>query len=144
SRPARARCATPRTPSSGRARCSCNLLALERMRRRYDESSRSPFPLSYVSNGEWCPLPPTERQRAAARLLGEEADWRARRLGMARRDFLRTAAGTATAFMVLNTVHGLDQWGDAAVLPVRREHCDDLGAGHERLKARYFVMDVQK
>ncbi len=104
---------------------------------------RSPFPLSDVSNGEWCPRPPTDRQRLAARLLAEEAGRRARRLGVSRRDFLRTAAGTATAFMVLNTVHGLDQWGDAAVLPVRREHCNDLAAGHELLEARPFVMDVQ-
>jgi hypothetical protein len=104
---------------------------------------RAPFPLSDVSNGEWCPRAPNERQRLAARLLADEADRRARRLGVSRRDFLRSAAGTATAFMVLNTVHGLDHWGDAAVLPVRREHCDDPEGGRERLRARFFVMDVQ-
>ncbi|HJQ84355.1 MAG TPA: amidohydrolase family protein [Candidatus Binatia bacterium] len=103
----------------------------------------SPFPLSDVSNGEWCPRPPSARQRLAATLLAEQAGRRARRHGLSRRDFLRTAAGTATAFMVLNTVHGLDQWGDAAVLPVKAEHCDDLAGEHERLRARYFVMDVQ-
>jgi hypothetical protein len=45
--------------------------------------------------------------------------------------------------MVLNHVHGLDSAGDAAVLPVRREHCDDLDAARELFAADYFVMDVQ-
>jgi len=107
------------------------------------EVPRFPLPLSDVSNGEWCPRPANARQRLAARLLAEEADARARRLGLSRRDFLRTAAGTATAFMVLNTVHGLDRSGDAAVLPVRREHCDDPAAGRELFEAEYFVLDVQ-
>lgn len=102
-----------------------------------------PFPLSDVSNGEWCPRPPTATQRAAKRLLLEEADRRARRLGMSRRAFLRTAAGTATAYMVLNTVHGLASQGDAAVLPVTAEQCDDPEAARELFAADYFVMDVQ-
>ena len=82
--------------------------------------ARFAFPLSDVSNGEWCPRPPSAKQRLAARLLDEEVARRARRLGLTRGEFLCTAAGTATAFMVLNQVHGLDQWGDAAVLPVTR------------------------
>ena len=57
--------------------------------------------------------------------------------------FLRTAAGTATAFMVLNTVHGLDQTGDAAPLPVTPEQCDDPVAARTLFEAEYFVMDVQ-
>ncbi|MGH7788340.1 MAG: amidohydrolase family protein [Candidatus Binatia bacterium] len=103
----------------------------------------APFPLSDVSNGEWCPRPPTATQRATAALLREEADRRATRLGLSRRDFLRTAAGTATAYMVLNTVHGLAQSGDAAVLPVSAAQCDDASAARELFAADYFVMDVQ-
>lgn len=102
-----------------------------------------PFPLWDVSNGEWCPRPPNEKQRAAATLLIDEADRRARRLGMSRRAFLRTAAGTATAYMVLNTVHGLDQTGDAAPLPVTPEQCNDPQAARSIFSADYFVMDVQ-
>ena len=33
-----------------------------------------PFPLSDVSNGEWCPRPPSARQVAAYHLLIAEAD----------------------------------------------------------------------
>jgi len=102
-----------------------------------------PFPLSDVSNGEWCPRPPNEKQRAVKKLLLEEAEKRAKRLGMSRRQFLRTAAGTATAYMVMNRVHGLDQTGDAAVLPVTKEECDDPAAAREKFKADYFIMDVQ-
>ncbi len=102
-----------------------------------------PFPVAPVSNGEWCPLPITDIQRLAARRIVEETARRAKRLGMTRAQFLRTAAGTATAFMVLSEVWGRDAWGDAAVLPVRREHCDDPAAGRALLDRKYFVMDVQ-
>ena len=62
---------------------------------------------------------------------------------MPRRDFLRTAAGTADAFMVLNTVNGLSSTGSAAPLPVSGQQCDDPEAAGELFSAEYFVMDVQ-
>jgi predicted TIM-barrel fold metal-dependent hydrolase len=102
-----------------------------------------PFPLSDVSNGEWCPRPPSPKQVAAYHLLIAEADRRAKRLGMSRRQFLRTAAGTATAYMVLNQVHGVASAGDTAVLPVTAEQCDDPEAARELFKKDYFVVDVQ-
>lgn len=108
-----------------------------------DDERDFPLPLSDVSNGEWCPRPPSPRQRAAARLLAEEAERRARRLGMTRREFLRTSAGTATAFWVLGVVNGLPTSGDAAPLPVTAEQCDDPAAAAELFAADYFVMDVQ-
>lgn len=113
------------------------------MPRRRDDSPSLPFPMTPVSNGEWVPLPPTAKQRQAAKLLAEESDKRAKRLGMTRNQFLRTAAGTATTFMVLNRVHGLDQWGDAAAMPVRSVHCDDPEAGRQLLDRDMFIMDVQ-
>ena len=67
----------------------------------------TPFPFHSVSNGEWEPPAPSRKQRAAARLYVEESERRARRLGISRREFMRSAAGMATAFMVLNTVAGL-------------------------------------
>src|SRR5262245_3866182 len=103
---------------------------------------RPPFPLASVSNGEFCPRPPTPKQIQVARLLQEEAEWRARRHGMTRAQFLRTAMGTATAFMVLNRVNGLDAWGDNSVYPVAKVECDDPEAG-QFLSDKYFIMDVQ-
>lgn len=102
-----------------------------------------PFPFSDVSNGEWCPRPPSRRQREAVRLYREESERRARRLGMTRREFVRSAAGTATAFFVLNTVNGLPSTGSAASLPVTPEQCDDPAAARELFRREFFVMDVQ-
>jgi predicted TIM-barrel fold metal-dependent hydrolase len=108
-----------------------------------DDKTALPFPLSDVSNGEWIPRPPTRKQRAVAELIHEEADKRARRLDMSRRDFLRTAAGTATAFMCMNLVYGLPSTGEAAVLPVTEEQCSDPRAANALFEADEFVMDVQ-
>ena len=101
-----------------------------------------PFPVSDVSNGEWCPRPPHARQRLAARLIAEECARRARRHGLTRAQFLRTAAATVTAFWVLDRIHGGDS-DAASAMPIRREHVDDLDAARELLAEQYFVMDVQ-
>jgi hypothetical protein len=109
-----------------------------------DEDATTPFPMSPVSNGEWMPGPITEKQRVAEKLVAEEAETIARRHGLSRAQFLRTAAGTALGFWVLNRVHGLDAWGENAVLPAKRIHCEDLDAASEYLDTKpYFIMDVQ-
>ena len=110
-----------------------------------DDQTLLPFPVAPVSNGEWCPLPITDRQRRLAKLIVEETSARAKRHGMTRGQFLRTAAATFTAFMCINKVYGYDQTGDNAMLPVKREHCDDLDAAREVLdRKKWFVMDVQQ
>jgi predicted TIM-barrel fold metal-dependent hydrolase len=115
------------------------------MRKRPDdEEATAPFPTAPVSNMEWCPLPLTPKQRLVGRLIEEETTARAKRHGMTRAQFLRTAAATATAFMVMNKVYGLDQSGDAAAMPVRRAHCDDPDAARELLDTDEFIMDVQQ
>ncbi len=110
---------------------------------RVPDLPETPFPFHAVSNGEWCPPAPSLLQRKAARLYVEESERRARRLGMTRREFMRTAAGTATAYMVLNQVHGLPANASEAVLPVTLEQCDDPEAARELFSAKPFVMDVQ-
>jgi hypothetical protein len=115
------------------------------MRKRpEDDDARLPFPTAPVSNGEWCPPPITPQQQLAAKLIAEETEKQAKRHGMTRARFLRTAAATATAFAVLNKIHGLDQSGDAAAMPLKKQHCNDLDAAHELLDREQFVMDVQQ
>jgi predicted TIM-barrel fold metal-dependent hydrolase len=110
-----------------------------------DDHALLPFPVAPVSNGEWCPLPITDRQRRLANLVIEETSARAKRHGMTRGQFLRTAAATLTTFMCINKVYGYDQDGDNAMLPVRKEQCDDLDAARELLdKKQTFIMDVQQ
>lgn len=115
------------------------------MKRAQDEEHvTTPFPVTPVSNGEWWPRWDVAKARVTEKLIAEEADANAKRHGMTRAQFLRTAAGTATAFWVLNKVNGLAQTGEAAVLPVSRAQCVDLDAGRELLDRRStFVMDVQ-
>ena len=67
---------------------------------------RSPIPTQVVSNGEYNPLPQTEKQRQVEGLIKEMADVNAKHLGMSRRAFLATASGMATAFLAMNKVHG--------------------------------------
>lgn len=109
-----------------------------------DDDRTLPFPVAPVSNMEWVPSGITPKQRLAAKMIREETEARAKRHGMTRGQFLRTAAATATAFMVLNKLNGLDHTGDAAAMPVGKEHCDDLDAGRELLDRKLFVMDVQQ
>jgi hypothetical protein len=110
-----------------------------------DHEPLYPFPMAPVSNGEWCPLPITERQVKVAKLVIEETTARAKRLGMTRGQFLKTAAATMTAFMCINKVYGYDQDGDNAMLPVKKVQCDDPDAAREVLdRKEWFVMDVQQ
>src|ERR1700674_4632119 len=51
----------------------------------------SPVPTQIVSNGEYNPLPQTEKQRQVEGLINEFADKYGKRQGMDRRTFLRSA-----------------------------------------------------
>jgi hypothetical protein len=109
----------------------------------FDDEPAVPFPTSPVSNGEWTPRPITRRQRLANELITKAITAGAKRHGMTRKQFLRTAAATATAFAVLNKIDGGDSWGDNAILPLQPEQCDDLDAAKALFDKEVFVMDVQ-
>jgi magnesium-transporting ATPase (P-type) len=66
----------------------------------------SPIPTQIVSNGEYNPLPQTEKQRQVEGLIKEFADKYGKRQGMDRRTFLRSASGMAAAFLAMNEVFG--------------------------------------
>jgi hypothetical protein len=66
----------------------------------------SPVPLQMVSNGEFNPLPQTPDQRKVEGRLKAYADETGPRLGLDRRQFLRSGCGMATAFVVMNEVFG--------------------------------------
>ena len=67
---------------------------------------RSPVPTRMISNGEFNPLPQTPEQRRFEARLKELADGAAKKLGLSRRNFLRTSCGMAAAFVALNDVFG--------------------------------------
>ena len=66
----------------------------------------SPIPTQEVSNEEFIPRPQNEMQRRVEHLIGKTGEENAKKLGMQRRDFMRTSMGMATAFLAMNAVYG--------------------------------------
>lgn len=66
----------------------------------------SPVPTQMISTGEFNPRPQSKQQRQFEERLKTIAEANGRKLGMDRRDFLRTSCGMAAAFVALNEVFG--------------------------------------
>src|SRR5882672_8834045 len=71
-----------------------------------DAAFASPVPTQIVSNGEYNPMPQTEKQRQVEGRIKELADQYAKKLNMDRRQFLKTSSGMAVAFLAMNEVFG--------------------------------------
>src|SRR6202451_3423209 len=97
----------------------------------------SPIPTQVLSNEEFIPRPQTKQQRQWEALIAELADEKSRKLGMARRDFMRTSMGMATAFLASNMVYGPNWDVDAA------ETLEPAATEEKCPKGEYFIMDVQ-
>ena len=98
--------------------------------------SEVPLPTRLVSNEEFPPLPQTPAQRAVEDRILAEAGRLAPRLGLSRRDFLRTSGGMAASLLAMNAVFG--RFFD--VLPVEAA---DPAAFKERTGGAVFIFDVQ-
>ncbi len=98
----------------------------------------SPIPTQIVSNGEYNPLPQTEKQRQVEGLIKEFADKYGKHQGMDRRTFLRTASGMAAAFLAMNQVFG-------PVWNVSEAEAADKDLANERAKrlSTQFIFDDQ-
>jgi hypothetical protein len=92
-----------------------------------------PVPTRIVSNEEYDPPAQTPAQRRVERQLLETAAAYGKRLGMERREFLRTTCGMAAAFAAMNSVFG----------PFFRVEAAELLEPDAGDKTRYFVFDVQ-
>ena len=95
-----------------------------------------PIPTRIVSNEEYDPWPQTPAQRHVEGLLLETAGALGKRLGMGRREFLRTTCGMAAAFAAMNTVFGRFFRVEAAELT-------EAAAAAAADATKYFVFDVQ-
>ncbi|HSD52971.1 MAG TPA: hypothetical protein VLC47_02340, partial [Burkholderiales bacterium] len=69
------------------------------------EGTRLPIKLDTTCNGEFAPVPLSATNRAANRLAAEAATRNARRLGLARREFLISACGAASTLLAFNAAH---------------------------------------
>src|SRR5205085_1557764 len=71
-----------------------------------ETASATPIPTQIVSNGEYLPPSQSEIQKKVERRIFEIADTNAKRLGLDRRQFLRTSCGMAAAFLAMKEVYG--------------------------------------
>ena len=67
-------------------------------------SAATPIPTQIVSNGEYLPPKQSATQKKVERRIVELADANAKRLGLNRRQFMRTSCGMAAAFVAMNAV----------------------------------------
>jgi uncharacterized protein len=97
----------------------------------------SPVPTQIVSNDEYMPSPQTEKQKqyeARVKELGSEL---ARKQGMTRRTFFKSASGMAAAYLAMNDVYG-------PVFSVSRAEAATPEMADERANAlkSQFIMDM--
>jgi len=110
---------------------------IPKWQRDKDQGVDSPIPTQVVSNEEFLPRAQTEQQKHWEHLISELAEEKSKKLGMERRDFMRSSMGMATAFLASNMVFG-PYWDVSA------EETEDAAAGAEKWpKGEYFVFDVQ-
>src|SRR6266571_217946 len=112
--------------------------------RKHDEADLRPIPpipTQVVTNGEFVPLPKTQKQREVDLRLMEYADRYGTSRGLSRRRFLMTASGFAAAMLAMNKVYGREFFRVAEV-----EAADEAAAIEAQLKTRkgsQFVFDDQ-
>jgi hypothetical protein len=111
---------------------------LERMQPAESGSFASPIPTQVVSNGEYNPIPQTEKQKQVEARIIQLADDFGRNHGMNRRQFLASTAGMAAAFIAMNDVFG-------PMYNVARAEATDPGVADARADslAKQFIFDCQ-
>jgi len=99
---------------------------------------RLPIPTQVVSNGEHVPPAQSADQQRVESALIDAAARGSRRLGMTRREFLRTSSGMAAAFLAMNAVYG-------RIFEVAAAEAADPAVAAERAGklAGQFIFDVQ-
>ncbi len=106
---------------------------------RPEQPLESPIPFHHGSNGEFAPRAPGERERRSEEIFRSMVDERSNRLGLSRRDFIDSMAGTATALLVIQQLGGCGDGGyqvDAGATWDADQACEELGGDQ-------FVFDVQ-
>jgi predicted TIM-barrel fold metal-dependent hydrolase len=95
-----------------------------------------PLPTRLVSNEEFPPQPQTAAQREVEDRILAAAGRLAPRLGLSRRDFLRSSGGMAASLLAMNAVFG-------RFFDVLEVEAADPAALRERSGEPFFIFDVQ-
>ncbi len=98
----------------------------------------SPVPTQIMSNGEFNPLPQTAQQKQVEGRIAELADLYGKKLGMDRRQFLRTSSGMAAAFLAMNQVYG-----DVFQVSEAEAAQPELAAARADALSHQFILDDQ-
>ena len=97
----------------------------------------SPMPTQMVSNEEIIPRRQTGEQKNVEHLITEMGEANAKKVGMDRRDYMRTSMGLATVWLASNQVFGQN-------FDVAPEEAFEPAASEEKYpKAEYFIIDLQ-
>jgi len=104
-----------------------------------EASAATPIPTQIVSNGEYLPPKQSATQKKVERRIMELADANAARLGLNRRQFLRTSCGMAAAFVAMNEIYGGNVF---QVTPAEARQPELAQARAQELNGQ-FIFDVQ-
>jgi predicted TIM-barrel fold metal-dependent hydrolase len=101
-------------------------------------SAATPIPTQIVSNGEYLPPPQSAAQKRVEARINEISDVNGRRLGLSRRQFMRTGCGMAAAFLAMNEVYGPVFQVEAA-----ESRDPEMTLARAQSLAGQFIFDVQ-
>ena len=102
---------------------------------------RSPIPVQFVSSDEYMPQPQTEKQKEFEARIKESGAAIAKKHGMTRRKFFKTAGGMAAAFAAMNEVHAK---GSQPIYHLEKNEHTNLEVAQARADSLkdQFVMDM--
>ncbi|HEX5786797.1 MAG TPA: amidohydrolase family protein [Woeseiaceae bacterium] len=113
------------------------------MNYRFDpEGRRLPIKLDSTSNAEYEPIPLEPRNRHANALAQTAASANAKRTGLARREFLVSAAGAATSLLAINEANAA-AGRTAAYFALTADAGLDSEVAEAALGKKEFIFDVQ-
>lgn len=79
---------------------------IRKCERAHLSAYRTPLPSRMVSNGEYMPVLQTHQQKMVEQKIIDMADANSKKIGMSRRDYLRSSCGMAVAFIAMNSIFG--------------------------------------
>src|SRR5688572_3450972 len=102
---------------------------------------RSPIPVQFVSSDEYMPSPQSAQQKEFEARIKQTGTALAKKHGMTRRKFFKTAGGMAAAFAAMNEVHAK---GGQALYEVAKGETTSLDVAQARADSlkNQFVMDM--
>jgi uncharacterized protein len=103
-----------------------------------EASAATPIPTQIVSNGEYLPPLQSATQKRVEERINELADENGKRLGLSRRQFMRTSCGMAAAFLAMNEIYGPVFRVEAA-----EQHDPEMMLARAQSLAGQFIFDVQ-